>query len=655
MMNETKRTLIYVAVALVSVGTATATYYGSRPRKDAESSRIGTEFYPEFKFPTDAQVLRVVAYDKDTASVKEFKVEYKDGKWRIPSHHNYPADGKDRLARTAASVIGTSRTAFVSRAKPDQVKFDVVDPEDPDEAVLTGRGQKITISKNDGTVLAEYVVGKRKESTTPGQSDVYYVRATKADDPSTIYLANLKIDLSTKFGDWIEPDLLKVDRENLTDIKIDTYSIDEQQGAIIPGEVTELTRKPPGDTWTMSNLKPTEELKNEAINQLVSNLDGLRLVGVRPKPPGIEPDLSIDPRYARSQQLVSVLRNDMAEKGYFVGSDRRGGKERIFSKEGEIEAGTNEGLRYALHFGQIFTGTEFEVETGLSKDASKDKGAAKEGDKAKKAEPTKDKGKEKEQLKKNRYLMVHVTFDPKLVGEPPSKPLEPKKPQGLVLDAPKAPPAPGNKPAPTAGNAGTKAESNTQPAGAGKSNEKHSSAARLDDSQMLAMALPDPQVAPPKSDAKASDPKASDPKASDAKASDAKASDAKAPKAPPAAPAGSGKPASKPAPNAKPAAPAAPKPDPKAEYDKALAQYKKDLEKYENDKTEFEKKLKKGQDKVKQLNKRFGPWYYVISAESFENLRQGRASLVQPKGKAAEKKPGAGLDLHPPLGGMPER
>ncbi|HEV8071721.1 MAG TPA: DUF4340 domain-containing protein [Planctomycetaceae bacterium] len=636
-MNETKRTLIYLAVALVSVGTATATYYGSRPRKDAESSRIGTEFYPEFKFPTDAQVLRVVAYDKDTASVKEFKVEYKDGKWRIPSHHSYPADGKDRLARTAASVIGTSRTAFVSRSKPDQVKFDVIDPEDPDEAILTGRGQKITISKNDGTVLAEYVIGKRKESASPGQSDIYYVRATKADDPSTIYLANLKIDLSTKFGDWIEPDLLKVDRENLSDIKIDTYSIDEQQGAIIPGEVTELTRKPPGDNWTMSNLKPTEELKNEAINQLVSNLDGLRLVGVRPKPPGVEPDLSIDPRYARDRQLVAVLRNDMAAKGYFVGSDRRGGKERVFSKEGQIEAGTNEGLRYALNFGQIFTGTEFEVETGLSKDAAKDKGATKDGDKTKKADSAKDKGKEKEQLKKNRYLMVYVTFDPKLVGAPPSKPLEPKKPQGLVLDAPKVQPPPSNKPAPTAGNAGTKAESNPQPAGAGKTNEKHSSAARLDDSQMLAMAFPEPQAAPPKSDAKASE--------------------TKSPKTPSAPPAGSGKPAhaAKSAPNAKPVAPAAPKPDPKAEYDKALAQYKKDLEKYENDKSEFEKKLKKGQDKVKQLNERFGPWYYVISAESFENLRQGRASLVQPKGKAAEKKPGAGLDLHPPLGGMPER
>src|SRR5580692_4548556 len=164
MMNETKRTLIYVAVALVSVGTATATYYGSRPRKDAESSRIGTEFYPEFKFPTDAQVLRVVAYDKDTASVKIFKVDYRDGKWRIPSHHDYPADGKDRLARTAASVIGTSKNALVSRNKSQQVKYDVVDPEDPDPTILSGRGQKITISKNDGTVLAEFVVGKQAEN-----------------------------------------------------------------------------------------------------------------------------------------------------------------------------------------------------------------------------------------------------------------------------------------------------------------------------------------------------------------------------------------------------------------------------------------------------------------------------------------------------------
>ena len=32
--------------------------------------------------------------------------------------------------------------------------------------------------------------------------------------------------------------------------------------------------------------------------------------------------------------------------------------------------------------------------------------------------------------------MVYAAFDPKLVGEPPQKPSEPKKPNGLVLDTP---------------------------------------------------------------------------------------------------------------------------------------------------------------------------------------------------------------------------
>ncbi len=646
-MNETKRTLIFLAVALVSVGAAAATYYGSVPHKDADSGRIGTEFYPDFKFPTDAQVLRVVVYDKDTAAIKPFTVEYKDGKWKIPSHHNYPVDGKDRLAKTAASVIGTSRTAFVSRLKSDQARYDVLDPEDPDDTVLTGRGRKITISKNDGTVLAEYIIGKPSE--LPGQTDTYYVRATKADDSNTIYLAKLKMDLSTKFSDWIEPDLLKVDRELLSEIRIDNYSIDEQQGAIIPGDATELTRKNPSDPWILKGIKPNEELKLDAVNTLVNNLDNLRLVGVRPKPPGVLPDLSIDPRYAQSRNLVDILRADMQEKGYFVGSDRKGGKPRVFSKEGELEAGTSEGLLYALNFGQIFTGTEFEIETGLSKD-SKEKGA-KDADKSKatdaktadaktaekngaKKDGKDAKDKDKEQLKR-RYLMVYVKFDPALVGFPPIRPLEPKKPQGLVLDqpatksAPAAPPASSPAASSPVGASGTKSEPNSPPANNGKTDQKHSSATRLDDSRMLALALPDP-------------PKSSDPKAGDGKA----ATPPKAPAAPQ-----KGTPAGKSGPVIKPAAPA--KRDPKAEYDKALVQYKKDIEKYQNDKSEFEKKIKKGQEKAKQLNERFGPWYYVISAESFENLRQARASLIQPKGTDAAKKAAPGAGAQPPFDALP--
>ena len=135
--------------------------------------------------------------------------------------------------------------------KSEQARYDVVDPEDTDPNVLAGRGQKITIAKSDGTPLAEFIIGKQAD----GQPDVYYVRGTKTDDPNAIYLAKLKIDLSTKFSDWIEPDLLKVDREKLTDIRSDNYSIDEARRAIIQGEVTELSRKTPNDPWTLAGLK----------------------------------------------------------------------------------------------------------------------------------------------------------------------------------------------------------------------------------------------------------------------------------------------------------------------------------------------------------------------------------------------------------------
>jgi hypothetical protein len=321
---------------------------------------------------------------------------------------------------------------------------------------------------------------------------------------------------------------------------------------------------------------------------------------VRPKPPGINPDLSIDKKYADSREMEVALQADMANHGFYLARDRNGLK--VVSKEGEFGAGTNEGLRYALRFGQIFHGTEFDIETGLSKSGDKSKDAKKDGDKKADSAVPKTVEKSKEPTKKGRYLMVYAAFDPNLLGEPPQKPSEPKKPNGLVLDGA----APGNG----------KTKSEAAPNAKGKTGDKQSSTNPLSDDNMLALATADLQT--------------------DAK-SDANSSSAKKANAPAAATkktAGKGKPA----PAAKPAAPAAPKADPKAEYEKAMTEYKRKVEEYENNKSEYEKKLKNGEQKAKDLNNRFGPWYYVISAESFENLRLTHAGLVKPKGAPGEKK-----------------
>ncbi|NOX53180.1 MAG: DUF4340 domain-containing protein, partial [Planctomycetes bacterium] len=146
-MDQKKRTIAFVVVAAISVAIAVASHWATRPRKIAGFEKVGKEFYPDFKDPNEATALRVVIYDEETAAAKPFMVEYKDGAWRIPSHHNYPADAKERLAKTAASLIGIKRAALASRRPSDHERFGVVDPLDETNPTLKGRGHRITLFK----------------------------------------------------------------------------------------------------------------------------------------------------------------------------------------------------------------------------------------------------------------------------------------------------------------------------------------------------------------------------------------------------------------------------------------------------------------------------------------------------------------------------
>ena len=76
--------------------------------------------------------------------------------------------------------------------------------------------------------------------------------------------------------------------------------------------------------------------------------------------------------------------------------------------------------------------------------------------------------------------------------------------------------------------------------------------------------------------------------------------------------------------------------DPKKVYDAAVAKFETDQKRYEADSKAFEQKVKDGEKLVKELNARFADWYYVVSGESFENLRQGKKTLVKAKVAASE-------------------
>ena len=163
----------------------------------------------------------MVAFDEATASARPFRVTNQDGIWTIPSHNDYPADGADRLARTAAGVIGITRDDFRSDNVADHEALGVLDPLDEAATGLTGRGTRVTLRGDNDVALADFIIGHELEDR-PG------FRFVRLPDQKRVYAARMEIDLSTSFADWIEKDLLLVERTDIDQVVLYDYSIDER-------------------------------------------------------------------------------------------------------------------------------------------------------------------------------------------------------------------------------------------------------------------------------------------------------------------------------------------------------------------------------------------------------------------------------------------
>jgi hypothetical protein len=146
-------------------------------------------------------------------------------RWTIPSHHGYPADGKDRLAKTAAGAIGITKDDFRTDNVADYEACGVIDPLDTANPSTTGRGKRVTIKGENDVVLADLIIGKSFE----GREGFSLVRVP---GEKRVYGARINLDVSTKFKDWIEADLMMIDKEEIDRFVLKDYSIDERSGRL---------------------------------------------------------------------------------------------------------------------------------------------------------------------------------------------------------------------------------------------------------------------------------------------------------------------------------------------------------------------------------------------------------------------------------------
>ncbi len=703
-MNTTNRTLLFGAVAAFAVLAAVGVKYINRPVVNPDFADVGQEFFSEFTDPLKATSLSVAKYDAESREPVAFSVKQDDkGLWVIPSHHDYPAEAADRLARTASSFIGAKKMALQSRSKDDWGRYGVADPEDDvavDPDAKEGekdesRGTRVSLRDSGGNPLVDLIIGKPVE----GQNQRYYVRQPEKNN---VYIAEIGADLSAKFSDWIEPDLLKLNQADIVQVVVDKYSVDEDKGEILRGETLEFDKDPTANKWILAGLDAeAESVKEAPLNDLAKNLDQLKIVGVRPKPEGLSADLTVSEEMASNPVIMQILQADMQRQGFFIarGED---GRKKLVSNEGELVAGTKNGVRYTLYFGEVARGTAKDIETGLNEKVAAEEDAAKPAADDEKTDAAADLGDDlpKPEVKPGdaesgprRYLLVKVEFDESLMGAKPTEPVAPEMP--AILNEGAAP-------------AETPADAKTETPAADAVPEKAApddDAAPADDTAAPKEEAPPGTGENPADDAapkdagqeetKASEPGESacdepgvddavtpEPAAVESAITDEAASKTDEPQPAPTEPAigdetpeiipaqqsppESTKPETETPPadgEEKPAAPVttpqepAPPVDPKAEAQK---QYLQELGKYEAEKSGFADALKSWEERGKagkkladELSTRFEAWYYVISADSFEKLRPARADVVGPKEAAKAGDTGTPPQFDNPLGGIP--
>ncbi len=638
-MNPTSRTLTFAAVAGISALMATAAWYASKPSSVAGFGEVGQEFFADFTDPAKASSLTVVDYDGDEQETQTFAVKQNDdGLWVIPSHHNYPAEAEDRLAKTATSLLGLKKTAVKSRSKDDWNLYGVVDPSEKGAATTEERGTRLTLSDGSDNALVDLIKGHQVE----GRDGSYYVREPAKD---TTYIAQLDVDLSAKFSDWIEPDLLKINQSDIVRVVVDNYSIDEDRGTIDKKELLQFTKKDletSGD-WQLEGLdEETEELDKSPINTIATNLDQLKIVGVRLKPEGLDDNLRVNP--AIKQLLQEQLAARMQAQGYFMAP----GSERLYSNEGELIAGINNGVEYTLYFGEIARGTGKEIEVGLGDEAKAD--ASKE-DGTEESEDKDDEGANEDETSEDgprRYLLIKADFNESLLGEKPVAPVKPTKPAILNEAAKEDAAETSEDAAPAKEDDSDGEEKESEGDGSCGADEENADAVKTEaetqTDEKPAADEPKADAAPQeKADAKkpAASEAADEKPVADAPVKDAPAADAETNPAPAAAdeaakdetPAADAK---------KDEEPKEPEKDPRQvaqeEYDAAMGEYEAQKTAFESDLKKYEDKVKAGKEKAAELSSRFAGWYYVISSDSFEKFRIGRKDVVSKKETEEEEK-----------------
>ncbi len=364
-MNEYQKTGLFAAVAVLLGGIAILTT--PRVPDVPVFDETGKAFYAGFTTVGDVASIDLAVFD-DTGKIRQLQVALKKGRWMITTTLDHPADTKGQVSLIVGSLVDLKKSAVRSENPQDHESFSVIDPTEKGTS-LKGNGTRVTLRDSANNVLCDYVIGK----PVPGRGSHRFIRLPGG---KRVYEAPMAAELSVKFSDWVETDLLKVDPAQVTTVVLQPYRFDlSKDPPIVDHEVSRLTKD--GTTWSLEPKKDGEELKATAATDLTAALHGLRIVDVRRKTPMMVKWFSGD-----KAKITQDDAEDMAERGFILYREK--GSIGMKSIDGELVVLCADGVVYHLWFGRVL--------------------------------PDADGGAEKKEC---RYLVIMTAVDESMFPEPP--------------------------------------------------------------------------------------------------------------------------------------------------------------------------------------------------------------------------------------------
>ncbi len=377
-MTEMAKTIAFVAVAAGSL--LVAFVVGSNVDQFDVESLVG-ERLNQFEVEAPKR-LKIVKFDNDTAAVREFEVAEAEGLWTIPSKQSYPADAARQMAEAATCLIDREVLRVAAKSASQHQELGVIDPTSSNlDSKAEGVGIRITMTDVNENTLTDMIIGKPVKDAD-GQ---YHVRNV---DQDVVYVVSLNPEpLSTRFEDWIEDDLLKLNPLDIRTVHIKDYSAEMQpvitaEGIQIQvgwhrrGEIS-LRYDEEQSEWLPEllyefdagkkemveyTLAEDEELNSEVLTELRNGLDDLLLVDVERKPGGLSADLKAGGNFLNNNEAISSL----MERGFAPVASSPGGDTEILSSEGEITYTLQDGVEYVLRFGNLKVNNEVAAEANAS-------------------------------------------------------------------------------------------------------------------------------------------------------------------------------------------------------------------------------------------------------------------------------------------------